>query len=98
MKARPHPQWKDSGDYKEPIDSDPIRVSKLEIDGATTYLDKDGSNNMTFTDAVTGTKTLAELGGAVSEINLTPKTSSSGPEGTIFYNSNDDHVYVGTEA
>ena len=34
---------------------------------------------------------------AASEIRLTPKTSSSGPEGTIFYDSDDDHVYVGTE-
>lgn len=40
---------------------DNIRVDRLEIDGATTYIDKDGSNNMTFTDAVSGTKTLAEL-------------------------------------
>jgi hypothetical protein len=31
---------------------------------ASTYIDKDGSNNMTFTDAVTGTLTLAELGRA----------------------------------
>lgn len=32
-----------------------------------------------------------------SEIRLTPKPSSSGPEGTIFYASADDHVYVATE-
>jgi len=32
-----------------------------------------------------------------SEIRLTPKASSSGPEGTIFYDSDDDYVYVGTE-
>ena len=32
-----------------------------------------------------------------TEITLTPKTSSSGPEGTMFYSSDDDHVYVGTE-
>lgn len=34
----------------------------------------------------------------VSEILLTPKDSSTGAEGTMFYNSTDDHVYVGTEA
>jgi len=36
-------------------------VDRLYIDNVNTYLDIDGSNNMTFTDAVTGTKTLAEL-------------------------------------
>lgn len=30
-------------------------------------------------------------------IRLTPRASSTGAEGTIFYNSADDHVYVGTE-
>lgn len=34
---------------------------------------------------------------AASEIRLTPKASSSGPEGTMFYASVDNHVYVGTE-
>lgn len=32
-----------------------------------------------------------------SEIKLTPKVSSSGAEGTIFYCSDDNSVYVGTE-
>lgn len=32
-----------------------------------------------------------------SEIRLTPKASSSGAEGTMFYDSDDDHVYVATE-
>lgn len=31
------------------------------------------------------------------EIHLTPKASSTGAEGTIFYCSDDDRVYVGTE-
>lgn len=35
--------------------------------------------------------------GAVDEITLTPKASSNGAEGTLFYCSEDDHVYVGTE-
>ena len=34
---------------------------------------------------------------AVTEITLTPKASSTGAEGTIFYDSDDDHVYVATE-
>jgi hypothetical protein len=32
-----------------------------------------------------------------SDITLTPKASSTGPEGTIFYSSDDNSVYVGTE-
>lgn len=31
------------------------------------------------------------------ELNLTPKASSTGAEGTIFYNSSDNYVYVGVE-
>jgi len=34
---------------------------------------------------------------AMGELRLTPKSSSSGPEGTVFYDSDDDHIYVGTE-
>jgi len=167
-------QWTDKGTYKEPKDSDNVRVPRLEVDDATTYVDKDGSDNMTLTDAVTGTKTLAQLaagdvagpasstdnavpcfdgvtgktlqntgvlinpsnnnvqginnlnligniglGGlvdtrdvaadgtkldgiesgttALAEVRLTPQTSSSGPEGTVYYDSDDDHLYVGTE-
>jgi hypothetical protein len=37
------------------------QFGRVEIDADTCYIDRDGSNNMTFTDAVTGTKTLAEL-------------------------------------
>lgn len=100
MKAIPAPQWLDKGTYKEPRDTDNIRVPRLEVDDATTYIDKDGSDNLTLTDAVTGTKTLAELdagGSPFDEILLTPKASSSGAEGTLFYDSDDDHVYVATE-
>ena len=35
---------------------------------------------------------------AMNELRLTPKASSSGPEGTMYYDSGDDSVYVGTEA
>lgn len=37
------------------------RAPRLELDDAGTYLNRDASNNLTLTDAVTGTKTLAEL-------------------------------------
>jgi hypothetical protein len=32
-----------------------------------------------------------------NEVRLTPKASSTGAEGTIFYSSDDDSVYVATE-
>jgi hypothetical protein len=40
---------------------------------------------------------LASGARAAVELTLTPKAASTGPEGTIFYCSADDHVYVGTE-
>lgn len=67
MKVIPSPQWADSGTYKEPIpNTDNVRVPRLEVDDATTYVDKDGSNNLILVDTITGSKTLAELatGGA----------------------------------
>jgi hypothetical protein len=66
MRREHVPQWEDKGTYKEPAGGDAIRVPQLQVDDATTYIDKDGSDNMTFTDAVTGTKTLAELAVKVS--------------------------------
>jgi hypothetical protein len=41
---------------------------------------------------------LADGSRAAVELTLTPKAASVGPEGTMFYCSTDDHVYVGTEA
>ena len=38
-----------------------LQVPLLRVDDANTYIDRDGSNNITFTDTVTGTKTLADL-------------------------------------
>lgn len=35
---------------------------------------------------------------AVDELRFIPKTSSDGAEGTMFYDSDDDHIYVATEA
>ncbi|KPJ62708.1 hypothetical protein AMJ44_15305, partial [candidate division WOR-1 bacterium DG_54_3] len=49
-----------------------LQVPRLEVDAANTYLDRDGGNNMTLTDSVTGTRTLAQLaagtGGTVTSI------------------------------
>jgi len=62
-----------------------VDVDDTPIDGAT----KDAiSSNWAFDH---------EAEGDHSEIRLTPKASSSGPEGTIFYNSGDNSVYVGVE-
>lgn len=41
-------------------------TDRLYVDNTSTYVDIDGSNNMTFTDAVTGTVTLASLVGGGS--------------------------------
>lgn len=50
-------------DHTQYILADGTRaITQLKIDDAATYIDKDGSGNMTFTDAVVGTKTLKELG------------------------------------
>lgn len=57
------------------------QFARVELDADTCYLDRDGSNNMTFTDAVTGTKTLAELssgGAAATRSTFTNATLSSG--------------------
>jgi len=45
------------------------------------------------------TKTLGgvEVVQDVTEVHLTPKPSSSGPEGTMFYCSADNQIYVATE-
>lgn len=59
----------------------------LGLGNANTYLDVDGSNNLTFTDGVTGTKTLADL--AAGGENLW--TASNG---NIFYD--DGNVGIGT--
>ena len=39
-----------------------IIAAQIQVDDNSTYIDKDGSNNMTFTDAVVGTRTLKQLG------------------------------------
>jgi len=74
-KIYPHPQWKDTGDSKETIDDEPALVTKLEVGDTSTHITKDGDGNMTFDDAVTGSKTLAELsagGGGGVDTSGTP--------------------------
>lgn len=60
-----------------------IRATKFEVDGAGSYLDVDGSNNLIFVDAVTGTKTLAELAASTSGEANTASNQGSGT--SIFY-------------
>lgn len=36
----------------------------------------------------------ADGGVPINEVRLIPKASSTGSEGTIYYNSDDDHIYV----
>lgn len=107
----PRPNWEDKGTFIDSRDTKDVRVPQLQLDNATTYIDKDESNNITFTDAVTGTKTLAQLaavsGGDMLKsvydptdegaIKLTPRATCSGAEGTLFYDSDDNSVYVATE-
>jgi hypothetical protein len=51
-----------------------------------------------ITDLHTAINAVEGFVGSDGEIHLTPKvSSSSSAEGTIFYDSDDDHVYVGTE-
>lgn len=44
-----------------------------------------------------GSDEISLTGLAGEEIILTPKTSSAGPEGTMFYCSVDNYVYVAVE-
>lgn len=50
-----------------------------------------------FTDLKTAVNTVEGIA-TDGEVHLTPKASSTGPEGTIFYDSEDNCVYVGVEA
>ena len=56
----PNDQWLHINAY--------LRALRYEVDNSATYIDSDGSGNMTFTDAVVGTKTLQELGSPTYKI------------------------------
>lgn len=62
------------------------------IKKAAIFIRKDGSVDFTA-DQSMGDHNLTSVG----EVRLTPKASSSGPEGTMFYCDADDHFYGGTE-
>jgi len=59
-----------------------LHASRHKKDGA----DELFNQNLATTDSV-------EFG----EVKLTPKASSNGAEGTMYYDSDDDHVYIATE-
>ena len=62
-------------------------------DGAQVYLNITAKAVSDLNTAVNTIEGIATNG----EIHLTPKTSSTGPEGTLYYDSDDNSVYVGTE-
>jgi hypothetical protein len=72
----------------------------VQYNGQTIVLEPDGGRYILvggtrpFTgDQSMGNHNLTNIG----ELNLVPKASSIGAEGTIFYDSDDNHVYVATE-
>lgn len=68
---------------------------QMNVDIAASGTDHGGLTGLTDDDH---TQYLLATGTRVaSEIRLDPKASSSGPEGTVYYDSDDDHIYVGTE-
>ncbi len=90
------------------VEGTPDRFVKSGSDG----MPADASMTETTSDIVVNDKNLIpendlsyDLGksgaawrsGYIGEITLVPKTSSSGPEGTIFFNSTDKGVYVGVD-
>jgi len=93
-KIIPSPQWLDKGTYKEPLDGDNIRVPRLEVDDATTFIDKDASNNMTFEDAVTGSKTLAELTRSLLVVAASNASAKSKEQADYVCDGTDDQVEI----
>jgi hypothetical protein len=70
-----------------------------DVSGNAWVLDEDtmDSDDATKVPTQQSVKAYADGYHPSGEIRLTPKESSSGPEGTIYYDSDDDHVYVATE-
>jgi len=67
IEITPVPKWLDQGTYLEPITNTYyVRATRFEINDANSYLDEDASHNITITDAVTGTKTLAQLAAGIT--------------------------------
>ena len=76
---------------KLPVDS------AIVEDGADVVITGRNVNPGVSLSKTLGTAALAWLEAHLGELHLIPKASSSGPEGTMFYASDDDHVYVATE-
>jgi len=81
-------------------------ITKTEWEAVDTHeADGQTANDMLYyngTSWIRATPTtivalFASLAAEFSELKLTPKASSTGAEGTVFYDSDDDHLYVGTE-
>jgi len=68
-------------------------LQAIRSDGSATF---DGDLNVAGDLSVSGDVSVTGSMEA-SEVKLIPKASSTGAEGTIFYDSDDDHVYVATE-
>jgi len=78
-------------------------LSKTEWEGIDTHeADGETANDMLYFNGTSWIRAtpaqvsalFEALGIERSEILLTPKASSTGAQGTLFYNSGDDHVYV----
>jgi len=74
-------------------------TGNISITDNSTYLSKDVSNNLTFTDAVTGTKTLAELaGGGGDDLGDHTATENIKLNGEWLSNDGgDEGVFVATD-
>ena len=86
-----------SGTKKAKIETDGVTDFRRTtiIGGAAVALDHGGLGGLADDDHAQ--YVLADGSRPMAELTLTPKASSSGAEGTIFYDEDDDHIYVGTE-
>ena len=72
-----------------------VNEAQLQFIDDNTYISKDGSNNLSFTDAVTGTKTLAELLDSSWIINGSDVYYSTGNVGVkVTTPDNDLHIHT----
>ena len=74
-------------------------INKSYLNKPDTLKSLNGTNTGDFIrwNAVTGVWEVIIEPLVLTEINLTPKAASTGAEGTIFYCSDDNYVYVGVE-
>lgn len=61
-----------------------VTATIFNVESDTTRIQKDGSNNITFTDAITGTKTLADLASAGTSVEVQTVAALSK---TVFLNA-----------